>query len=546
MSRLEDFMVENKECWENFNRFISGKITFAPEKDGKMVRCSISGDISKIISDFFKKNKEILDTVERNKDAEKCYINNWSATKKAALDQVKDDSVKKETEKRFDKITDIFKVLLEDRLTSTSAVKQCEQRFKQRIEKYPFPKDPSELIYQGLFFMMLVHYFAWKEKNKVKAEKLEPEPQKIDSIFNNPAYGGSGIPIIRGKSELEKKCLVFMLSYPCREGDKSCAMPVEYTDDACAWIQRHPKRFNQMLKFNKEAQEGAHKVLLTYDNRSGDPFVNFIFGRPTVPSVRFAYYFKGSKVENVKINSKDTGLQAYIYPSGWKEDAPDGWLDANLKTIWFRDIIKEKKNYKKMTMDEMHEVAKAYEGLLNRKIVKYVQVTYQCVGDKILVSFKTNHFDTPPVVLNEADFKKFFNSPEKGTVLYRGTNIAGFESMKKEGISHNTKKHNEQWFDAGVYWDKKVTFAQKYGDVIAMAITCDKLPSFIADTLRNPMFSNTFLMRDNQCLVIRETAMCDERIAHTGSLEDMKMSPEAKNVVFCKTDKEVKDWLKCR
>lgn len=32
MSRLEDFMVENKECWENFNRFISGKITFALRK----------------------------------------------------------------------------------------------------------------------------------------------------------------------------------------------------------------------------------------------------------------------------------------------------------------------------------------------------------------------------------------------------------------------------------------------------------------------------------------------------------------------------------
>lgn len=351
-----------------------------------MVRCSISGDISKIISDFFKKNKEILDTVERNKDAEKCYINNWSATKKAALDQVKDDSVKKETEKRFDKITDIFKVLLEDRLTSTSAVKQCEQRFKQRIEKYPFPKDPSELIYQGLFFMMLVHYFAWKEKNKVKAEKLEPEPQKIDSVFYNPAHGGAEQlfgNFFASRRRCEKGYMEFMFCQMYTD-ISDCKIPAKKTEEACAWIKEHTKYFNQHTAFNKDVQEGSHKVLLTHDNISSDSFVAFIFGKTAPSSIGYAYYFKGSKVEDVKINGKEIGIKVYKYPSDVPEDPSLEWLDKNLKPIWFRDITKEKKNYKKMTMTEMHKIAKGYEDLLFYKMVKYVQ---ECISSRASYNF---------------------------------------------------------------------------------------------------------------------------------------------------------------
>lgn len=555
MGKLEDFMSKNKECWESFDRVISSKITFVPTGGGKMVKCAISGDISKIISEFFKKNKEILDNVERNWDAEDEYIDSWVATKYAALDQVKDDSIKKETEKSFYKLIAIFEILLRAKLPATSVIKQCEQQFKKRIEKYPFSDEQLLLLRQGLFFMMLIHYFAREEKAKVVAEKLAPKPQKIDSIFSNPVNGG-------GKNYLSdlfsfqlkpavRRAFTFMYNYACpgiaEDAEKN--IPVELTDKFCEFIKRNANRFNQVPEFNKEAQEGPHKVLLTYDNRGYDPFVDFVFGRVMGSRIGYAYYFKGSKIEDVKLHGKDTGFKVYRYPLGMPDDPSEEWLDKNLKTIWFRDVTEETKNYKKMTMKEMHEVAKDYEELLNSKVIKYIQVTYQCVGDKILVSFKTNHFDTPPVILSDADFKKVFDSPEKGTVLYRGTSIEEFESMKQEGISYNTKKHHEQYIGAGVYWDKVLEFTYKYGYITAMAITYDKLPDVIGNMIegsRKP-FRNSFVMRDNQCLVIRETAMCNETVVHPTVVEKLKKSPAAnKTIVFCKTDDEVDKWKNCK
>ena len=118
--------------------------------------------------------------------------------------------------------------------------------------------------------------------------------------------------------------------------------------------------------------------------------------------------------------------------------------------------------------------------------------------------------------------------------------------MKKEGISYNANKHNDQYFNAGVYWDKNLSFAQGYGYVIAMAIACDDFPDIIKYAASEQLYKEVFLMRDNQCVFIRKTAMCVVNKGYSDLVEKKKKSPEYKNVVFCETDKEVEDWLNCK
>lgn len=564
MGKLEDFLKEHKECYEGFNRFIGSKITFKPVESGKLCQCTITTDLNKVVSEFFKNNVELLKNISRNRATEKCYLEELEKAKTDAIGRIENDDLKKEAEKKFDKIVDIFSSVFVEKLPITSVIKQCEQRFGKRIIKYPFPKEQARLVYYGLFLIMLVHYFAWKnktksEENKISSnpdhvkDKIAPKAQKIDSIFNNPFYFNEPFPQYDRIPELERKYWKYIFNY----GTSECKLSTEYTDSMCEWINKNRRKLEPKSIFNKETQEGSHKLLVTLANINYpmDSFVQYIFSPKLIEGglYNYAYYFKNSTKGELKVNGKGTGLTIYVRPPGEFKIEDLEWIDANLKPIWFRDITKDEKKYKKITIKDLRDIAEEYTSLLQKKIIKYIGVTYQCDGDHILVSFKTNHFELPPVVLSEKDFSELFNGPNRGTVLFRGIGdnefgpaIKWFAQMKKEGISYNVNKHNKQDFGAGIYWTQDRNFAKHYGGIIAMSISCEKVPPDAGDFITDQSFRDMFLQRDNQCLFIRGTAMVDERTITSKKLAEIKNSPEAKNIVFCKTDEDVDNWLNCR
>ena len=120
------------------------------------------------------------------------------------------------------------------------------------------------------------------------------------------------------------------------------SIPKEETAAACVWVNEHSKLFKQMLRFNAEAQEGPHKVLLTNEERDRDAFAKFVFGDQLHLhyNVGYAYYYNGSEVSDVKINGQSTVLKAYKFEISKTPSVK--WLDANLKPIWFRDVTKKK------------------------------------------------------------------------------------------------------------------------------------------------------------------------------------------------------------
>lgn len=426
---------------------------------------------------------------------------------------------------------------------------------------------------QGLFLMVVVYGISKqvvaeepeaKEETSESAKKIKPGDYKLEEVLNNPSfirqpfcYVGDGWT---GKEYVDDDILSRML-FTCFVDD------MEETDNITEplianfseWIDDRKREIQGYPQFRKEVQEDPHEVMLTGDNFNNklDPFVSFMAGHDSLSNnsiLKYPYFFKGSVKKDLSIKGvKIGGFTSYTYPKGvdvFSEPGVDD-LDKQLKPVWFRDATKKDKSYKKVSMKYLHDITEFYRNLLGDKIIKYVLVTYQCEKDHILVSFKTDNFDIPPQIDEEEEFKRRFKA-NPGRALYRGIkNGKLFEDMKKKGVAGHARKHNEQWFGPGVYWTKDYEQALGFacnGDVgvVAMAIACDDFPDIIKYAASEQLYKEVFLMRDNQCVFIKKTAMCVVNKGYSDLVEKKKKSPEYKNVVFCETDKEVEDWLNCK
>lgn len=606
MGKLENFLnnPETKTCYDKFCEVVGKKLKSQVTGKG-LVTYKFDEQVNIIISGFLKNYKELILKLGRDSGAEKEYLEKIKALKSAVDEKgIEDNALCNKIRTNFDKVHQLFDYMFKQKLLAVSIVEQYEKRYQIRIEKYPFPEDETELIYQGLFLMMILHKVAKKEealraeedmkedlkeesnttggrtypRNETvgsKAKKREPKNKHLDSVYNNPTFyfremscpfeyvGNRRMYNFNLDSGVIKDAWAVRILLDCYTQDYKNTD--EITDskisDFARWVTSNKRYILNLIQFREEVQEGPHEILITEDNinKIKDPFVDFLLQEPG-SMLSYPYFFKGSEKKELSVKGrKFSEIKGYTYPKG--VDVFDGWqeteeLDKQLKPVRFRDATQEDKGYKKISMENLHELVKEYLSLLaepiwkktKTKVIKYISITYQCKRDCILVSFKTSNFELPPVVTSEDEFKKLFEKNRK-RVLYRGlVDSKEFEDMKKRGVSYNARNHHEQRMGPGVYWSDDPSVAEKYGSegVVAMALACEDLPKAVLDVI-NPRLADLkiFLMRDNQCLVIRDTAMCNAISKPAEWVEDEKKKPENKNIRYCRTPKEVYDWLNC-
>lgn len=570
MGKLEDFL--NEAGYDDFEKFIKPHLTITDIGEG-LATYKFGDGLDKLISGFLKSERDLAKSFKKNKEAEGEYLKKLETAKSEISKKLPKDGKRGQVvEKRLVKICKLFRYVFDEERLVTSVVKQYEKRLQHLIDKYYFPSDLTLLIMQGLFLIAVLHGISkqavvatseTKDETGDDSKKIKPGDYKLEEVLNNPSFilspsGYVGDTFLK-KKDLDKNIFLKML-ITCFVDDmeETDDMTEQRVEEFSEWIGKDSRLIKGYPQFREEVQEDPHEVMLTSDNLNGqyDPFVRFIegtFGFGTTMLV-YPYFFKGSKKKKLSVKGKEIGrLTSYTYPKGIDvfSDPEVADLDKQLKPVWFRDATNKNKSYKKISMKDLHDIYnEVYRVLLWRKIIKYIRVTYQCTNDHILVSFTTDNFDLPPQIDEEADFKRRCNA-NRGKILYRGTSAKRFEDVKNKGIASHARKHHDQWFGPGVYWTKEyeqaLGFARDEGfGVVAMAIACDDFPNIIKDAAIRQAYREVFLMRDNQCMFIRKTAMCDVRGEKPEEIEKIKKSPDYKNVVFCKTDKEVEDWVNCK
>lgn len=548
----------SKDYDNSFIPFIKTKGSVKRESDysqKKLIKYKFNGDLQKIITEFLNDNEELAEEFKRNKAAERYYIDKWDIP----YQEKRDDC-----HNRNEKIKSIFVNIFRDenKLPATTIIKQCVKSYKSLIEKYNFDEDQVESIHAGVFLLMIAYHLAKKEK--IKTEKITPKHsstknKKRDSILNNPIARQSGFLNERDYSYYAPVWKYYVNEESFKvELDK--LKKENKLGELKAWIEKNKMLIQQGNIFSKKVQEGPHSWLFTGWNHvnlldAQDPFVRFIFPEKTTDDIfkgfyEYPYFFKGCEKSKLLIDGVDTGIEGYKYLE-FPKSLDMEFLDENLKEIWFCDITNKNKSYKKLSMSDLHELAKSYEQLLNDKILKYIQITYQCKNDKIFVSFKTNNFEIPPIVTTEDKFKKLYKK-HKDRVLYRGfvdnQDIGLFKKMKQKGISYNVKRHNGQAMGPGVYWSATDEFIKKgtYGHIAAMALALDKLPDTPNENLvrGGKEYSHTFLMRDNQCVIIRPKAVYTQ--PGNTLTEEQRKQYETNDINVFDTKEEIEDWLECK
>lgn len=572
---LEVFLKE-KGYYTKFKPFIKTKVSVTEVKkeeigavidkipEGKLIRYEFKSDIDKIISEFVSKNSKLAESFEKNEKAEKCYS------------KILPRHVKRTGSKSIGKIIQVFRYAFSKSPMETSVIKQLEKRYQQRINKEIFCDDQVESINIGVFFLMIEHYIAkqrklMNQKDVVKSDLADSSTKKtkLDNVLDSLMkireldVGGAVVDSYFGLVDNDYREMYLLLRSYYSDGKKFGKASKEELDKFGLWAEKRARLIKRMPQFKEAVQAGPHEILVTNDNECDiDPFVRFVLYGTTVSYVSdsmllYPYFFDGSEKKELVINGKKTDIKGYSWPKDLSlHEAPTKeCLDKKLKPIWFRDITKENKRYKKMSMKELHEIAFSYDGLLQDKIIKYIAVEYKCERDRILVSFKTNHFDVPPKFLTETEFKKLLRQ-DSGTVLYRGMReLEHLKTLKEKRLSSIINKHRKRSFGTGLYWSKSFHEAEHHGRLVVMGVAVDH----ISDAAKNILgvlsgevaAIDVYLMKDNQAVLIREKAMFDARGLKSAEhlsdeeYENRKKLMQSAGVLFCETNEEVDKWLKC-
>ena len=555
--------------FQNLSKRKSKKTTTETLEETNLIKYKFESDIQKIITEFLSKYQTVAENFkEADKNVKKEYLDklvpdrqNKHAGRKQGIYTSRNNT--KDIRKIFEKIFN-----LEKSPHKTTLLKEYTKRLEHIIKKETFTEKRGatpDPISVGLFFLTIEYYLAKQEKLKAKEDEkyMSPtDPLNMDSIFTNPEFQ---VNPDGGRTDTDTKYLNMVEEY-FQNAAAFAGMKRGPIVNFRKWLKDHAEAISRQTKLNKEVQEGKHSVLITYENIMKndikDVFAPFIFSQETQWMNKYPYFFKGSKRTALQLPGvSESIIYGYTHPK-FKEDDFFGNckfsvsdLDTKLKPIWFRAITKENKQFKKLSMKELHAIANDYADLLLDNIIKYIELKYQCTEDKIFVQFRTNNFDSVPktFIMNDKDFKAAYNkNPERA--LYRGLSDdqAGrqphilFKKLKEKGISYNIRKHNEQDLGAGIYWGNLKT-AQGYvkDGVIAMGIAIEDLPT--ASVYRNNLAKqhmSTTLMRGNRYIAIRETAMSIK--LRKELTKDQIDEYKKYDVVVFDTKDEQKRWLECK
>lgn len=575
MTEQLNSFLRNNGYYLYFSKFIETKIkktTTETLEETNLIKYKFESDIQKIITEFLSKYQTVAENFkEADKNVKKAYLKelvpdrqNKHAGRKQGIYTSRNNT--KDIREIFEKIFELKKSP-----HKTTLLKEYTKRLEHIIKKETFTEKRGatpDPISVGLFFLTIEYYLAKLAKQeKLKAKEDEKymsptDPLNMDSIFTNPEFQYDAEIGGRSKTDIEYMGMVEEYFQNTAAFDKMKLGPkIKFRK----WLKDNAEAISRQTKLNKEVQEGKHSVLITYENIMKndikDVFAPFIFSQETQWMNKYPYFFKGSKRTALQLPGASKPIYGYTHPK-FKEDDFFGNckfsvsdLDTQLKPIWFRAITKENKQFKKLSMEELHAIAKDYANLLLDNIIKYIELKYQCTEDKIFVQFRTNNFDSVPktFIMNDKDFKAAYNKNPK-RALYRGLSDdkAGrqphilFKKLKEKGISYNIRKHNEQDLGAGIYWGNLKT-AQSYvkDGVIAMGIAIEDLPT--ASVYRNTttkQHMSTTLMRGNRYIAIRETAMSIKlrKELTKDTIDEYKKY----DVVVFDTKDEQQRWLECK